>query len=134
MNDKPVCEQVNLGEFRVVLAVEPLALTDKKNGMGKSEPADQLLLLLFFFLISPLKRCQDTIQLGQSKMRTKMTESCTRRFLPQIAKYSHGKKGIKRRQPANPANDSCRICKYFLTLSMELEIASILIVGFVGSR
>ena len=49
MNDKPVCEQVHLGEFRVVLAVEPLA--DKKNGMGKSEPADQL--LFFFFNFTP---------------------------------------------------------------------------------
>ena len=41
MNDKPVCEQVHLGEFQVVLAVEPPGLAGKKNGMGKSEPADQ---------------------------------------------------------------------------------------------
>ena len=48
MNDKPVCEQVHLSEFQVVLAVELLALADKKNGKGKSEPADQLLFFFFF--------------------------------------------------------------------------------------
>ena len=69
MNDKPVCEQVHLGEFQVVLAVELLALADKKNGTGKSEPADQL--LFFFFLISPLKRCQDTIQHDKAKCEQK---------------------------------------------------------------
>ena len=57
MKDKPVCEQVRLCEFRIVLAVEPLALAGRKKGIGKSEPADQF----FFFLISPLKRCQDLI-------------------------------------------------------------------------
>ena len=46
MNDKPVCEQAHLREFRVVLAVEPPALAGRKKGMVKSEPADQF----FFFL------------------------------------------------------------------------------------
>ena len=54
MNDKPVCEQAHLCEFRVVFGVEPPALAGRKKGIGKSEPADQ------FF--SPLKRCQDLIQ------------------------------------------------------------------------
>ena len=60
MNEKPVCEQAHLCEFRVVLAVEPPALAGRKKGMGKSEPAD--LFFFFFFLISPFKRCQDLIQ------------------------------------------------------------------------
>ena len=37
-------------------------------------------------------------------------------------------------KPANPENDTCRICEYILTLSMELENRSILIAGFAGSR
>ena len=49
MNDKPVCEQAHLGEFRVVLAVEPPALAGRKKGMGKSEPADQFVCLFVFF-------------------------------------------------------------------------------------
>ena len=57
MDDKPVCEQVHMCEFRVVLTVEPLVLAGKKKGMGKSEPVDQV-----FLLISPFKRCQDLIQ------------------------------------------------------------------------
>ena len=44
MNDKPVCEQAHLCEFRVVFGVEPPALAGRKKGIGKSEPADQ-----FFF-------------------------------------------------------------------------------------
>ena len=43
MNDKPVCEQAHLCEFRVALAVEPPALAGRKKGRGKSEPADQFL-------------------------------------------------------------------------------------------
>ena len=54
--------------FRAVLAVEPPGLAGRKKGIGKSEPADQLLV---------------------------STESCTRRFLQQITKYSHGEKGKK---------------------------------------
>ena len=53
MNDKPVCEQAHLCEFRVVLAVEPPALAGKNNGMGKSEPADQF----FFFTPRAVSRC-----------------------------------------------------------------------------
>ena len=52
MNDKPICEETHLCEFRVVLAVEPPALAGRKKGMGKSEPADQFVCLfvcLFFF-------------------------------------------------------------------------------------
>ena len=56
MNDKPVCEQVRLCEFLVVLAVEPPVLAGRKKGIGKSEPADQ-----FFFLNFAPKRCQDLI-------------------------------------------------------------------------
>ena len=55
MNDKPVWERAHLCEFRVVFGVDPPALAGRKNGIGKSEPADPL-----FF--SPLKRCQDLIQ------------------------------------------------------------------------
>ena len=44
MNDKPVCEQAHLCEFRIVLAVEPPGLTGRKKGMGKSELADQFFL------------------------------------------------------------------------------------------
>ena len=47
MNDKPVCEQAPLCEFRVVLAVKPSVLAGRKKGMGKSEPADH-----FFFLFN----------------------------------------------------------------------------------
>ena len=66
MNIKPVCEQVHLCEFRVVLAVEPPALPGKKKGMGKSEPANQFVFL--FVCFSPLNRGQGLIQYGQSKM------------------------------------------------------------------
>ena len=38
-------------ELGVVLAVEPPALADKKNGAEKSEPADRL----FFFKFRPLR-------------------------------------------------------------------------------
>ena len=38
-------------EFRAVLAVEPPALADRKNGTRKSEPATSLVS----FLISPLR-------------------------------------------------------------------------------
>ena len=55
MNEKTVCEQAHLCEFRVVLAVEPPALAGKKNGTRKSEPADELSL---FFFNSSLKRFQ----------------------------------------------------------------------------
>ena len=44
MNDKPVCEQAHLSEFRFVLGVDPPALAGRKKGIGKSEPADP-----FFF-------------------------------------------------------------------------------------
>ena len=47
-------ERAQLCEFRAVLAVEPPALADKKNGKRKSEPATSLVS----FLISPLKRFQ----------------------------------------------------------------------------
>ena len=47
MNNKPVCEQVHLCEFRVVLAVELTTLAGTKKGMGKREPADQFLFLNF---------------------------------------------------------------------------------------
>ena len=63
-----------------------------------------------------------------------MTECCTRRFLRQIAKYSHGKKGKKRRQ--NPQIQQVIVTKYaniFLTLNMELENRLILIAGFAES-
>ena len=39
-----------------------------------------------------------------------MTERCTRRFLRQIAKYSHGKKGKKRRQ--NPLIQQMMVAEY----------------------
>ena len=52
MNDKPVCEQVHLCQFRVVLAVE---LAGRKKGMGKSEPADQFVcLFVCLFVFHPL--------------------------------------------------------------------------------
>ena len=54
MNNKPVCEQVHLCEFRVVLAVEPPALAGRKKGMGKSEPADQF-VSLFVCFFTPLQ-------------------------------------------------------------------------------
>ena len=50
INDKLVCEQAHLCVFGVVLAVEPPALAGKKNGTGKSEPADEL---SFFFNFAP---------------------------------------------------------------------------------
>ena len=46
-----MCERAQLFEFRAVLAVEPPALADKKNGTRKSEPATSLVS----FLISPLR-------------------------------------------------------------------------------
>ena len=48
MNDKPVCEQAHLCEFRIVLAVEAPGLAGRKKVMGKSEPEDQ------FLFFSPL--------------------------------------------------------------------------------
>ena len=48
MNGKPVCEQAQLCEFRVVLAVEPPGLAGKKNGARKSEPADELSVFFNF--------------------------------------------------------------------------------------
>ena len=65
-----------------------------------------------------------------------MTERCTRRFLLQIAKYSHGKMGKKWRQ--NRLIQQMIVAQYanffFATLSMELENRSILIAGFDGSN
>ena len=57
-----------------------------------------------------------------------------RRFLRQIAKYSHEREGKKRRQ--NPLIQRMIVTKYvniFLTLNMELENRFILIAGFAGS-
>ena len=50
MNDKPVCEQVHLCQFRVVLAVE---LAGRKKGMGKREPADQFVCLFVCLFFTP---------------------------------------------------------------------------------
>ena len=52
MNDKPVCEQAHLCEFRIVLAVEAPGLAGRKKVMGKSEPEDQF---LFFHPLSGVK-------------------------------------------------------------------------------
>ena len=62
------------------------------------------------------------------------TECCMRRFLRQIAKYSHEREGKKRRQ--NPLIQQMIVTKYvniFLTLNMKLENRFILIAGFAGS-
>ena len=55
-----------------------------------------------------------------------MIESCTRRFLRQIAKYSHRKKKkeIAVTKTSNPAIDSCRICKYFFKRLIAFFLSS----------
>ena len=53
MNDKPVCEQAHLCEFRFFFfAVEAPGLAGRKKVMGKSEPEDQF---LFFHPLSVVK-------------------------------------------------------------------------------
>ena len=113
-------------EFGVVLAVEPPALAGKKNGTRKSEPADEL---SSFFKFRPLRGFKYYL------IGTKMTESCARRFLGQIARYCRGRKGKKRRQtPLIQQMIAAKFADIFLTLSMELENRFILIAGFDGSR
>ena len=92
-------------EFRAVLAVEPPALADRKNGTRKSEPATSLVS----FLISPLRGFKYYL-IGTKKNVNKND----RKMREEIAKYSHENKRKKAvTKPGNPANDSCRICKYF---------------------
>ena len=73
-------------------------------------------------------------------MFTKMTESCTRRFLQSNIVMEKRKKALTK--TANPPSECCHLCNYFfffLTLkkkqvSMALENRPILIARFAGSR
>ena len=70
MNDRPVCEQVHLCEFRVVLAVEPPALAGRKKGTRKSEPADQF-VCLFVCFFHPLTGVKVLSNIGKAKCKQK---------------------------------------------------------------
>ena len=66
MNDKPVCEQAHLCEFRIVLAVEAPGLAGRKKVMGKSEPEDQ-----FLFFFHPLSGVKVLSNRGKAKCKQK---------------------------------------------------------------
>ena len=114
--------------------MEPPALAGKKNGTRKSEPADEL---SFFFLFRPLRDFKYYL-IGTKKNVTKNDRKLHEEILRQIAKYSHiWKKGKKAAtKPADQANDSCGICKYFFDIEygIGMENRSIFIPCFAGSR
>ena len=66
MNDKPVCEQAHLCEFRIVLAVEAPGLAGRKKVMRKCEPEDQ-----FLFFFHPLSGVKVLSNRGKAKCKQK---------------------------------------------------------------
>ena len=85
------------------------------------------------FLISPLKRFQILSKRNKKTNVNKNDRKLLEEILRQIAKYSHGKKGKKRRQ--NLLIQKMIVAEYAnIALFVLFENRSILIADFAGSR
>ena len=135
INGKLVCEQAHLCEFGVALAVHGATSASWQEEWVEEKRACRR--AKFLFLISPLKRFQ-VLSNRKKKIVNKNNRKLHQEILRQIAKYSHiWKKGKKAAtKPADQANDSCRICKYFFDVEygIGMENRSIFIACFAGSR